>query len=187
MMKKGSYLPFRRNHCEFLLHFESPAGTYGKRAGAAKCRPSEAAMRSTVRRGAGIIPKRALLLSFVGSWMAVWAQLPSEMPLPDTLPAANALRRPDSLRRTGFEVPESFRWHDARSGAQTVETMRPAVTMTSIRVIPEEALPARIAVQNNNTLRLGPHVVLSNGQASNWGAFPDSYLDARTLSFPSRR
>ena len=175
MMKKGNYLPSRRNHCEFLRHFESPAGTYGKRAGAAKSRPSEAAMRSTVRRGAGIIPKRALLLTFVGSWMAVWAQLPSEMPLPDTLP------------RTGFEVPESWRWHDARSGAQTVETMRPAVTMTSIRVIPEEALPSRVAVQNNNTLRLGPHVVLSNGQASNWGAFPDSYLDARTLSFPSRR
>ena len=41
MMKKGNYLPSRRNHCEFLRHFESPAGTYGKRAGAAKSRPSE--------------------------------------------------------------------------------------------------------------------------------------------------
>lgn len=25
---------------------------------------------------------------------------------------------------------------------------------------------------------------ISNGQAQNWGSFPDAYLDARTLSFP---
>ena len=36
------------------------------------------------------------------------------------------------------------------------------------------------------TLRLGPRFTLSNGQAWNWSPFPDAYLDARTLSFPTR-
>ena len=31
---------------------------------------------------------------------------------------------------------------------------------------------------------LGPRFMLSNGQASNWGPYPDSYLDARTISLP---
>ena len=48
-------------------------------------------------------------------------------------------------------------------------------------------LPSKVRVTENNSLRLIPHITLSNGQAWNWGAFPDSYLDARTLSFPMPR
>ena len=64
---------------------------------------------------------------------------------------------------------------------------RPAVTMTSVAELRQENLPRRIVVLNNNVLRLGEHVTLSNGQAWHWGPFPDAFLDARTLSFPMSR
>ena len=49
-----------------------------------------------------------------------------------------------------------------------------------------ERLPAHVYVLGDNTLRLGPRWILSNGQASNWGTMPDARLDARTLSFPGQ-
>ena len=64
---------------------------------------------------------------------------------------------------------------------------RPAVTMTSVAELRQESMPRRIVVLNNNVLRLGEHVILSNGQAWHWGPFPDAFLDARTLSFPMSR
>ena len=64
---------------------------------------------------------------------------------------------------------------------------KPTVSMTSVVVIQKENLPSRITVIDNNTLRLGAHFTLSNGQAWNWSPFPDAYLDARTLSFPMPR
>ena len=64
---------------------------------------------------------------------------------------------------------------------------KPTVSMTSVVVIQKENLPSRITVIDNNTLRLGQHFNLSNGQAWNWSPFPDAFLDARTLSFPMPR
>lgn len=54
----------------------------------------------------------------------------------------------------------------------------------SVVLTPSRNLPGRVMVLDNNTLRLGSHFGLSNGQAWNWGPYPDSFLDARTLSFP---
>lgn len=60
---------------------------------------------------------------------------------------------------------------------------RPVVPFSSI-VVPQ--LPKSIKVLPDG-FRLGKSwsVGISNGQASNWGAFPNAYLDARTLSFPA--
>lgn len=60
---------------------------------------------------------------------------------------------------------------------------RPVVPMSSVVVVTREQLPRRVHVIDNMTL-LGPRFMLSNGQASNWGPYPDSYLDARTISLP---
>ena len=65
--------------------------------------------------------------------------------------------------------------------------VKPAVSMTSVVVIQKENLPSRVTVIDNNSLRLGSHFNLSNGQAWNWSPFPDAFLDARTLSFPMPR
>lgn len=54
----------------------------------------------------------------------------------------------------------------------------------SVVLTPSRNLPSRVMVLDNNTLRLGSRFGLSNGQAWNWGPYPDSFLDARTLSFP---
>lgn len=98
--------------------------------------------------------------------------------------------RPDSTRTTGgFSLPDSLAhlspW---KQEYRTLpETSKPAVSMTSIVAIPWENMPSRVTVLNNNTLRLGPHFTISNGQAWNFSPFPDAYLDARTLSFPMPR
>ena len=59
--------------------------------------------------------------------------------------------------------------------------------MSAVNNYEKAYLPSRITVIDNNTLRLGQHFNLSNGQAWNWSPFPDAFLDARTLSFPMPR
>lgn len=62
---------------------------------------------------------------------------------------------------------------------------RPVVSMSSVVVAPPAInVPSSVMVLNNNTLRLGNYFNLSVGQAQLWGPYPDSYLDARTLSMP---
>lgn len=101
--------------------------------------------------------------------------------------------KPDTLRRRttpGFTLPDSLAhmssWKPDYRTMAPLGTTQPAVSMTSVVVIQKENLPSRVTVIDNNTLRLGPYFNLSNGQAWNWGPFPDAYLDARTLSFPMR-
>lgn len=101
--------------------------------------------------------------------------------------------KPDTLLRhttPGFTLPDSLAhmspWRPDYRTMAPIRT-KPAVSMTSVVVIQRENLPARVTVIDNNTLRLGPHFNLSNGQAWNWGPFPNAYLDARTLSFPMPR
>ena len=81
--------------------------------------------------------------------------------------------RRDSTRTSGFTLPDSLAhmspWSDVK------------------RIAVSSYLPSRITVIDNNTLRLGQHFNLSNGQAWNWSPFPDAFLDARTLSFPMPR
>ena len=112
-------------------------------------------------------------------------------------PGKFRLVRPDSTRTGSFRLPDSLRvemsvpdslahmspWKtDFRTAAPM--KVKPAVSMTSVVVIQKENLPSRVTVIDNNSLRLGSHFNLSNGQAWNWSPFPDAFLDARTLSFP---
>ena len=115
-------------------------------------------------------------------------------------PGKFRLVRPDSTRTSGFRLPDSLRvggvvpdslahmspWKtDYRTAAPL--KVKPSISMTSVVVIQKENLPSRVTVIDNNSLRLGPHFNISNGQAWNWSPFPDAYLDARTLSFPMPR
>lgn len=117
----------------------------------------------------------ALILAFAGG-----AQ---ERKAPDFL-------RTDSTRMKGYRLPDSLSYlmpwkHEYRRLPEAKD--KPVVSMTSIVAVPWENMPSRITVLENNTLRLGPHFTISNGQAWNWSPFPDAYLDARTLSFPMPR
>lgn len=100
--------------------------------------------------------------------------------------------RRDSLGREtqGFTLPDSLTqmspWSPSYKTMAPLGT-KPSVSMTSIMAIPRNNLPAHVTVLENNTLRLTPHLTISVGQAWNWGPFLDSYLDARTLSFPLPR
>lgn len=96
----------------------------------------------------------------------------------------------DTTRLPGFTLPDSVAhlspWKPDYRTMAPIRT-KPTVSMTSVVVIQKENLPSRVTVIDNNTLRLGGHFTLSNGQAWNWSPFPDAYLDARTLSFPMPR
>ena len=117
--------------------------------------------------------------------LAISAQEPNKFGLkkPDS-PRSGKYELPDSLRNK-FELPDSLAhlspWKpDYR--AEGKMKVKPSVTMTSVVVIQKENLPSRV-----NTLRLGQHFNLSNGQAWNNGSFPDAFLDARTISMPLPR
>ena len=89
------------------------------------------------------------------------------------------LKKPDSLAHLSPWKPD-YR-------AEGRMKVKPSVTMTSVVVIHKENLPSRVTVIDNNTLRLGRHFTISNGQAWNNGSFPDAFLDARTISVPLPR
>lgn len=129
--------------------------------------------------------KIGLLAAAVLSWMTVGAQ--ERRPQDITIPAIPEngfeweFRLPDSLGIRMSELPE---WND-RPIADDDMTVRPAVPMTSVVVVLREHLPVRTMILRNNTLRIGRYIILSNGQAENWGPYPVGYLDARTLSLPT--
>lgn len=91
-------------------------------------------------------------------------------------------RLPDSLGIRISEWPETWEWPDEAPPDDA--TVRPAVPMTSVVVVQREHLPVHTMILNNNTLRLGRYVIISNGQAENWGGYPAGYQDARTISLP---
>ena len=90
--------------------------------------------------------------------------------------------RRDSTRTSGFTLPDSLAhmspWKPDYKTMAPVRT-KPTVSMTSVVVIQKENLPSRITVIDNNTLRLGQHFNLSNGQAWN---FPRR-IPRRTYAF----
>lgn len=110
--------------------------------------------------------------------------------------AAAAQERPDvTVPRWHFE--QEFRMPDSLGSSWTMERpwtgdartdgtlhVRPAVPMSSVAVVLREHLPVGTMILDNNTLRLGHHWILSNGQAENWAPWPAGYLDARTISLP---
>lgn len=120
--------------------------------------------------------------------LAISAQEPNKFGLkkPDS-PRSGKYELPDSLRNK-FELPDSLAhlspWKpDYR--AEGKMKVKPSVTMTSVVVIQKENLPSRVTVIDNNTLRLGRHFTISNGQAWNNGSFPDAFLDADDLDAPA--
>ena len=107
--------------------------------------------------------------------LAISAQEPNKFGLkkPDS-PRSGKYELPDSLRNK-FELPDSLAhlspWKpDYRAEGRM--KVKPSVTMTSVVVIHKENLPSRVTVIDNNTLRLGRHFTISNGQAWNNGSFP---------------
>lgn len=89
-------------------------------------------------------------------------------------------RLPDSLLRDWLpELPLR-----GETEAEADLRIRPAVPMSSVVVILQEYLPVGTMVLRNNTLRVGRHMILSNGQAENWAPYPAGYLDGRTISLP---
>ena len=87
------------------------------------------------------------------------------------------LERGDSLRMSDIYLPD----------LPDMDGYRPqrAVSMSSVLIAPK--LPGRVVVTNGFRIGRAWSVTISNGQASNWGPYPNSYLDARTLSFPVPR
>lgn len=87
-----------------------------------------------------------------------------------------------------FELPDSLAhmtpWKPDYKSMEPIP-IGPVVSMTS--VVSVSPLPARVTVIDNNSLRIGHHLTIGNGQAWNWSPFPNGYLDARTLSFPMPR
>ncbi len=86
---------------------------------------------------------------------------------------------PDSMIVWSLDPSERYEWPESER-----ISIRSAVPMTSVVVILREHLPVRTMILRNNTLRIGRYVILSNGQAENWGPYPSGYLDARTISLP---
>ena len=90
-------------------------------------------------------------------------------------------RLPDSLLRgAASEVP---RLHSAEE-LEGELTARPLVPMSSLTVVLRDWLPVGTVVLPNNTLQLGRHFILSNGQSENWAPGAAGHLDARTVSLP---
>ncbi len=97
----------------------------------------------------------------------------------------------ESWRTGSLRAESSRRYPDIetwQSEDDFIEDMfhNPSVSMTSTVEVVRRGLPQRIIVLPNNTVRIW-RVNVSNGSAGNWGSFPNSYLDARTLSFPAPR
>ena len=89
------------------------------------------------------------------------------------------------------EQPDIMRWLPEEEFDEAVQShlshLSPAVTMSSAVIYPQlRTAPSRakVFVMPDNTLNIR-HINISNGSAGNWGSYPGSLLDARTLSFPA--
>ena len=90
-------------------------------------------------------------------------------------------RLPDSLLHdAALEPPRLHSVEELERGLTT----HPLVPMSSVTVVLRDYLPVGTVVLPNNTLHLGRHFILSNGQAWDWVPGPAGYLDARTISLP---
>ena len=90
-----------------------------------------------------------------------------------------------------FRIPDSLmlRWNpelawEGEPQEEAAWQLQHVAPMSSVVVILREHLPVGTMILQNNTLRLGRHWILSNGQAEDWAPLPAGYLDARTLSLP---
>lgn len=89
-------------------------------------------------------------------------------------------------------MPDITKWLPIEKFAQEMraeQTARfQASQFSTDMVIPKK--PARVVVvsPDNNSVKFGKHITISNGSAGTWGVpYPSAFLDARTLSFPPPR
>lgn len=93
----------------------------------------------------------------------------------------------EGLDTRAYTAPDIRTWRpeDPTIGRHSAT---PLISMTSLVTGMRRERPERVfVILPNNTLEAWGRVNVSNGQAQNWGPFPNSYLDARTLSFPVPR
>ena len=139
------------------------------------------------------IMKRSFVVLFLACSVSVWGQTPPAAAVP---PESGGESRPaDSLS----EVPQ-VRFGDLYGQQQrewergrrlpVLPPLRPKgypwESETSVVQV-HNRLPVRIDVPLNTPRRIATSLWISNGQAWNWGAYPDAFLDARTLSMPLPR
>ncbi len=105
----------------------------------------------------------------------------------DTLRYKIDLGPREGVETSTYTMPDINTW---RPEDATIDrhSVRPMISMTSLVTGMHREQPERVfVILPNNTLEAWGRVNVSNGQAWNWGPFPNSYLDARTLSFPAPR
>lgn len=126
--------------------------------------------------------KRMLLvLLFAGAATSAWSQPPGERPLPATdtpVSPVSDLRLPPVWENVPKTDPLPPVWFDPSSGRDIPASMERFMERRGLKL---ESLPK---LELFHYKALGGSVGFSNGQAQNWGSFPNAYLDARTLSFP---
>ena len=90
----------------------------------------------------------------------------------------------DGVDTLTYTIPDINKWHPEDVTIDR-NSVTPLISMTSLVTGMHRERPERVfVVLPNNTLEVWGRVNVSNGQAQNWGPYPNSYLDARTLSFP---
>ena len=85
---------------------------------------------------------------------------------------------------TRYFDPDISTWEPSEEFADEMIRIEPAISMSSLMKVEQRNAPRHIVVMPNRALRIW-RLEISNGSAGNWGSFPNSYLDARTLSFPT--
>ena len=137
--------------------------------------------------------KKLLVVLFLAGAAPAGAQMPPASAVPPE--SGWESRTADSVS----EVPQ-VRFGDLY-GQQQRERERgrrlPVLPPLRLKVYPWESeisvvqvrnrLPVHIDVPRNTPRRIATSLWISNGQAWNWGAYPDAFLDARTLSMPLPR
>lgn len=137
--------------------------------------------------------KKSLIVLFLAGSVAVWAQTPPAA----SVPSKAGLESPSADSLSG--VPE-IRFNDPygnHQGQWERGHRFPAAPELKLKVYPWESetsvvqvrnhLPEHIDVPSNTPRRIATSLWISNGQAWNWGAYPDAFLDARTISVPLPR
>lgn len=88
-------------------------------------------------------------------------------------------------------IPAELPWSENEIGTwepagEFAEQMRPRPVVSMSSMMKRRDNDGRkVIVMPDNTLRLWWRIEISNGSAGNWGTAPASFLDARTLSFPT--
>lgn len=136
--------------------------------------------------------KKWLVVSMLSGAGCAWAQVPpaagGAQEAVVRAGAADSLAGPDVFRfRDSRRLPREWRnLPDVLSEPPLRFEVYPWETETSVVQV-RNHLPERIDVPSNTPRRITHSLWISNGQAWNWGAYPDAFLDARTLSMPLPR